>query len=288
MDTGTEMNGIQISHKKNILKVRNSEAMEEIDIVNLVSDHSSAELESIDKSRPILTTHKIRYTKESLLILDSTFTPIEDLPEEIRRVILPRSNENVWMPHRLVEEKDEKAQITMTFRSILNKMTPGGYKDLVRKLLMIDMATEFHFHTLINLIFEKGTSEQTFSDIYAQLCVDLEAKKPKIPIKPFRHLVVNQCGIEFKKCLEEKDEKLSDTSDIDPELRELKLLKEKEKRIGLMKFIAELYKRKVLSSVRILDCMNKLLKLDKEDSIEQCHMLFVTAGPILTKSGSLC
>lgn len=51
-----------------------------------------------------------------------------------------------------------------------------------------------------------------------------------------------------------------------------------------MKFIAELYKKNVLSSVRILDCMDKLFKLNNEDSLEQCQALFLIAGPILTKS----
>uniref|UniRef100_A0A3Q3FVP1 Eukaryotic translation initiation factor 4 gamma 1 n=1 Tax=Labrus bergylta TaxID=56723 RepID=A0A3Q3FVP1_9LABR len=196
-----------------------------------------------------------------------------------------------------VEENDPQNSKTQELfkqvRSILNKLTPQKFQQLMKQVSELTIDTEERLKGVIDLTFEKAISEPDFSVAYANMCRCLMGLKVEATDKPgatvnFRKLLLNRCQKEFEKdkdddeIFEKKQKELEAASgdDVKQLTEELQEAKDKARRrsLGNIKFIGELFKLKMLTEVIMHDCIVKLLKNHDEESLECLCRLFSTIG----------
>ncbi|XP_028274982.1 eukaryotic translation initiation factor 4 gamma 1-like isoform X4 [Parambassis ranga] len=178
-------------------------------------------------------------------------------------------------------------------RSILNKLTPQKFQQLMKQVMELTIDTEERLKGVIDLTFEKAISEPNFSVAYANMCrclmgLKVQTDKPGTSVN-FRKLLLNRCQKEFEKdkdddeIFEKKQKELEAASGEEEKQRlieELDESKDKAKRrsMGNIKFIGELFKLKMLTEVIMHDCIVKLLKNHDEESLECLCRLLSTIG----------
>ncbi|XP_048102582.1 eukaryotic translation initiation factor 4 gamma 1a isoform X2 [Alosa alosa] len=178
-------------------------------------------------------------------------------------------------------------------RSVLNKLTPQMFQQLMKQVTELTIDTEERLKGVIDLIFEKAISEPNFSVAYANMCRCLMGLKVPTSDKPgvtvnFRKLLLNRCQKEFEKdkdddeIFEQKQKELDAASEGDRQRLndELEEAKDQARRrsLGNIKFIGELFKLKMLTEPIMHDCIVKLLKNHDEESLECLCRLLSTIG----------
>ncbi|KAM5164385.1 eukaryotic translation initiation factor 4 gamma 1 isoform 1-T1 [Mantella aurantiaca] len=229
--------------------------------------------------------------------------------KEPRKIITAMSlNENVqlnkaekaWKPQnkRAGDEEEPEGIKTQDLfrrvRSILNKLTPQMFQQLMKQVTDLAIDTEDRLKGVIDLIFEKAISEPNFSVAYANMCRCLMGLKVPTADKPgvtvnFRKLLLNRCQKEFEKdkdddeVFEKKQKELDAASTpeektrLNDELTEAKDIA-RRRSLGNIKFIGELFKLKMLTEAIMHDCVVKLLKNHDEESLECLCRLLSTIG----------
>uniref|UniRef100_A0A8C2SBD6 Eukaryotic translation initiation factor 4 gamma 3 n=1 Tax=Capra hircus TaxID=9925 RepID=A0A8C2SBD6_CAPHI len=208
--------------------------------------------------------------------------------------------ENAWKPsqkrdsHAEDPENIKTQELFRKVRSILNKLTPQMFNQLMKQVSGLTVDTEERLKGVIDLVFEKAIDEPSFSVAYANMCRCLVTLKVPMADKPgntvnFRKLLLNRCQKEFEKdkadddVFEKKQKELEAASAPEERTRlhdELEEAKDKARRrsIGNIKFIGELFKLKMLTEAIMHDCVVKLLKNHDEESLECLCRLLTTIG----------
>uniref|UniRef100_A0A8C8VJU1 Eukaryotic translation initiation factor 4 gamma 3 n=1 Tax=Pelusios castaneus TaxID=367368 RepID=A0A8C8VJU1_9SAUR len=208
--------------------------------------------------------------------------------------------ENAWKPTLKRDSQAEDPENIKTqelfrkVRSILNKLTPQMFNQLMKQVTDLTVDTEERLKGVIDLVFEKAIDEPSFSVAYANMCRCLVTLKVPMADKPgstvnFRKLLLNRCQKEFEKdkadddVFEKKQKELEAATTPEEKTRlhdELEEAKDKARRrsIGNIKFIGELFKLKMLTEAIMHDCVVKLLKNHDEESLECLCRLLTTIG----------
>ncbi|KAG5282217.1 hypothetical protein AALO_G00053560 [Alosa alosa] len=210
--------------------------------------------------------------------------------------------ENAWKPGlkretaAVVEDPDlsKTQELFRKVRSILNKLTPQMFNQLMKQVTELTIDTEERLKGVIDLVFEKAIDEPSFSVAYGNMCRCLATLKVPMADKPnstvnFRKLLLNRCQKEFERdkvdddVFEKKQKELeaaamaSERERLQEELEEAKD-KARRRSIGNIKFIGELFKLKMLTEAIMHDCVVKLLKNHDEESLECLCRLLTTIG----------
>ncbi|KAM9409761.1 eukaryotic translation initiation factor 4 gamma 3 isoform 2-T2 [Pholidichthys leucotaenia] len=210
-----------------------------------------------------------------------------------------KKSENAWKPGMKREEQAEDSETQKTqelfrkVRSILNKLTPQKFPQLMKQVTDLTIDTEERLKGVIDLVFEKAIDEPSFSVNYGQMCrclatLRVQTDKPNTTVN-FRKLLLNRCQKEFEKdkvddvVFERKQKELDSAASVTERERlqeELEEAKDKARRrsIGNIKFIGELFKLKMLTEAIMHDCVVKLLKNHDEESLECLCRLLTTIG----------
>ncbi|XP_060794242.1 eukaryotic translation initiation factor 4 gamma 3 isoform X3 [Neoarius graeffei] len=208
--------------------------------------------------------------------------------------------ENAWKPGMKRENTTEDPETQKTqelfrkVRSILNKLTPQMFSQLLKQVTDLTIDTEERLKGVIDLVFEKAIDEPSFSVAYGNMCSCLATLKVPMADKPtstvnFRKLLLNRCQKEFEKdkvnddVFEKKQRELEAAASASERERlqeELEEAKDKARRrsIGNIKFIGELFKLRMLTEAIMHDCVVKLLKNHDEESLECLCRLLTTIG----------
>ncbi|XP_029435031.1 eukaryotic translation initiation factor 4 gamma 3 isoform X2 [Rhinatrema bivittatum] len=208
--------------------------------------------------------------------------------------------ENAWKPSLKRDSLSEDPENVKTqelfrkVRSILNKLTPQMFNQLMKQVTDLTVDTEERLKGVIDLVFEKAIDEPSFSVAYGNMCRCLATLKVPMADKPggtvnFRKLLLNRCQKEFEKdkadddVFEKKQKELESATMPEEKTRlqeELEEAKDKARRrsIGNIKFIGELFKLKMLTEAIMHDCVVKLLKNHDEESLECLCRLLTTIG----------
>ncbi|XP_050952469.1 eukaryotic translation initiation factor 4 gamma 3 isoform X8 [Labeo rohita] len=211
-----------------------------------------------------------------------------------------RTTENAWKPgmkrDSAVEDPDAQRtqELFRKVRSILNKLTPQMFNQLMKQVTDLTIDTEERLKGVIDLVFEKAIDEPSFSVAYGNMCSCLAMLKVPMTDKPnstvnFRKLLLNRCQKEFEKdkvdddAFEKKHRELEAATSASERERlqeELEEAKDKARRrsIGNIKFIGELFKLRMLTEAIMHDCVVKLLKNHDEESLECLCRLLTTIG----------
>uniref|UniRef100_A0A3B5Q7H1 Eukaryotic translation initiation factor 4 gamma 1 n=1 Tax=Xiphophorus maculatus TaxID=8083 RepID=A0A3B5Q7H1_XIPMA len=209
----------------------------------------------------------------------------------VKKTTRSREPEEPQEPQGNDPEQMKTQELFKRVRSILNKLTPQKFQQLMKQVQELTVDTEERLKGVIDLTFEKAISEPDFSVAYANMCRCLSGLKVITPDKPgatvnFRKLLLNRCQKEFEKDKDddeifEKKQKELEADEVKQRLiEELEDAKDKARRrsLGNIKFIGELFKLKMLTEVIMHDCIVKLLKNHDEESLECLCRLLSTIG----------
>jgi len=163
---------------------------------------------------------------------------------------------------------------------------------LTEQFLDLEISSRSDMVAVIDLVFDKALFEPNFGYMYSQLCARCAERFPEFKdeanpdAKPhtFKRLLLNKCQEEFEKestigtVLAELPEGTS------PEEKEIVRKRIKGRMLGNIRFIGELYKRKMLTEKIMHECLIKLLgevENPDEDEIECLCKLLTTIGQMI-------
>uniref|UniRef100_A0A8C1G3R7 Eukaryotic translation initiation factor 4 gamma, 3b n=1 Tax=Cyprinus carpio TaxID=7962 RepID=A0A8C1G3R7_CYPCA len=208
-----------------------------------------------------------------------------------------KTTEHAWKPGMKRDGVTDDSETMKTqelfrkVRSILNKLTPQMFNQLMKQVTDLTIDTEERLKGVIDLVFEKAIDEPSFSVAYGNMCSCLAMLKVPMTDKPsitvnFRKLLLNRCQKEFEKdkvdddAFEKKHRELEAATSRERLQEELEEAKDKARRrsIGNIKFIGELFKLRMLTEAIMHDCVVKLLKNHDEESLECLCRLLTTIG----------
>jgi len=205
-----------------------------------------------------------------------------------------QKSDNAWVrpsekAKELSDEQREMDEVCRNVRSILNKLTPQKFQTLVNQMLTLKVNSVEKLEKAIDLIFEKAVGEPGFSVAYAHMCRKLsEAFKAPVTQQTvdgkvvastvtFRKILLNKCQKEFEKDssdekeLEESRNKVFEKEDERKAWKEeldLKEMLNRRRMLGNIRFIGELFKLKMISENIMHNCIIKLLRAEKQESLE--------------------
>uniref|UniRef100_A0A6C0JBC5 MIF4G domain-containing protein n=1 Tax=viral metagenome TaxID=1070528 RepID=A0A6C0JBC5_9ZZZZ len=178
-------------------------------------------------------------------------------------------SKNPWRPSKFKHtDKNVEDDIIQKTRCILNKLTVQKMDILINRFNELNIDTENKLKICINLIFEKAVHEPEFSFAYAGMCEILQ-NKCTFDSKNFLNLILSHCRSEFELIF-------VDGYDVVTEV--LKNPKIKHRYLGNIRFICELYKKKLMTTQNIYYCIRKFSECGNEISLESLCKILNTIG----------
>ena len=225
---------------------------------------------------------------------------------------LQKSDNAFVISKKSASEKDTFKEITVR----LNKLTLEKFDILALQIKDLLVADLEKVQELVKTIFEKAIDEEFFSMIYAKLCkylaIAMSSDDPSVEAIPmFRKTLLNCCQQEFERATqadaaaskleaskkeaaaaaekaegeaggEKKEVSKEEAAKKRAEEREEGYARNKVKRhmLGNIRFIGELFKEDLVSSMIMLHCINHLMpnKHAEEANMEALCKLLDTAG----------
>ncbi|XP_052194184.1 eukaryotic translation initiation factor 4G-like isoform X2 [Diospyros lotus] len=187
------------------------------------------------------------------------------------------------------EEKAKQRQL----KAILKKLTPLNFDKLFEQVKAVNINNAVTLTGVVTQIFDKALMEPTFCEMYANFCYHLAGELPDFSEDnekiTFKRLLLNKCQEEFERG--EREQQEADRADIgevkqSEEEREEKRIKARRRMLGNIRFIGELYKKKMLTERIMHECIKKLLgqyqNPDEEDiEVEALCILMSTVGEMI-------
>ena len=168
------------------------------------------------------------------------------------------------------EEMNNKEKIKLQVNDWANKLSESNYERILHHFLALEVNDLETIKLVSKTLFDKAISEKMYCSIYAKLCNDLKNKyrvqDKKITLKT---VLYNLFQTEFERKISESPK------NEDYNLEEWNF-KEKQKKIGNVSFIAELFKLKMVEESIILSCIKNLLSERSDENIELiCKLLSI-------------
>ena len=186
------------------------------------------------------------------------------------------------------EQEKIKKQIKIT----LNKLSPNNFDKLSNNILETCKSSHDYLKLVVSGIFEKAWSEKKYTQMYSNLCKFLKNNFEKFSYGSqentgqknfFKHELLHICEETFKDIPGENK-----FTDLTHEGREERLQKIKNKTLGNVRFIGELFNVNLITAKVILECVNSLLdvfeKENNDDKLEGACVLLQTGGASFERS----
>ncbi|XP_063937771.1 uncharacterized protein LOC108196917 isoform X2 [Daucus carota subsp. sativus] len=200
----------------------------------------------------------------------------------------------------LDEQKQEQARydfvraahVLHRLEGILNKLTPQNFDRLFEQVKQINIDNAGTLAGVMSLIYDKALMKPTLCGMFANFCYHLSEELPdfieddeKIT---FKRLLLNKCQEEFERGEREREE----TNRPEEEGETQQSRKEREKKriqalrlkLGNIKLMGELYKKRMLTERIMHECIKKLLgqyQNPDEQDVEVLCKLMSTIGEII-------
>uniref|UniRef100_A0A8C4WRX8 MIF4G domain-containing protein n=1 Tax=Eptatretus burgeri TaxID=7764 RepID=A0A8C4WRX8_EPTBU len=194
-----------------------------------------------------------------------------------------KSSSNAWRPTKKRGMMSDDEDIIRQFRSLLNKLTPENFDRIIHQMKRINITKEGHLKDIVQLVLNKAMMESKFSEVYANMCSHLskiavhETSKPG-NILNFHILLIQGCQDEYVIGMD-------GSSSLDNEAFKEKA---RQRALGNIIFIGELFNAEVLHESIISDIVRELLKDGKEQSLEYlCRLLGVVGQNLDSKQPAM-
>jgi hypothetical protein len=198
--------------------------------------------------------------------------------------------------YKVGKADDEGGVLRRSVKSMLNKITADNFSNITEKLASVELTQATDLDVVIDLVFDKAVTEHAYCEMYADMCLVLRTRFPEFPAQDdeegaptltFTRALLNRCQEEFENLplylgptQEQKDTLGAD------EL-EVIVKKQKDRVLGNMKFIGQLYLRKLLSHKVVREVVVRLVfksEPPEEHYIECFCMLVRNIGATLESS----
>lgn len=179
---------------------------------------------------------------------------------------------------------DTAPQALRKVKGILNKLTPEKFERLLGQLIPLVSSYEVLQGTIVQ-VFENAVVQPTFVAMYADLCSELDAALPEFEAdggpKSFKKMLANTCQEEYEATEAAREEALS----LSAEERDIAEHKAKQRLLGNVRLIAELFKKDMVNDRIMLLILSDLLgtaeQEPSEDNVEAACEVIATAGDAL-------
>lgn len=194
----------------------------------------------------------------------------EPLPRKQHLVI----SKNAWRPHKKVHfPKWSEVKSDTKLTGFLNKLTPENFKSISEKLLERIVSKDVLI-TFVNLLVTKAVSQTNYIPLYTKICFNF--KDLIIDNNSFTEILLERVDYSFEANNRwETDCSTLEESDLN--------LKKKDAILGNFKFIAHLYKYKIVSTEVIFTALTDLIASPQENEIETFVSMITSIGKILEK-----
>ncbi|KEH17864.1 uncharacterized protein [Medicago truncatula] len=212
--------------------------------------------------------------------------------ERLRDMCLSAIREYYSFQHK-VEKKYKIGKVSNAeeakqrqLRAILNKLTPQNFNRLLEQVKAVNIDNAINLSGVVSQIFEKALMEPIFCEMYANFCSHLAYQLPDLSVDnekiTFKRLLLNKCQKEFERGEREieEDNKVDEAEgevELSNEEREQRRTKARRRMSGNIRFIGELYKKKMLTERIIHECIKKLPGLcqdpDEKDVEALCKLM---------------
>ncbi|KAJ8345432.1 hypothetical protein SKAU_G00296250 [Synaphobranchus kaupii] len=191
--------------------------------------------------------------------------------------------QNAWRPSFRQAKVDQDPEMTVTqelfrrMRSILNKVTPEMFEQLVKQVAELQMDTTERLQGVVDIIFEKAICEPKFASTYARMCHCLKELHAPINDCPevtlhFQQAILHRCWMQFNERAEE----------------EANVTAQRRRSIGNMTFLGELFKLEMAEEYFMHRCITTLLDSQEEALLECLCCLLSTIGSKLDCDKAKC
>ena len=172
-------------------------------------------------------------------------------------------------------------------RSILNELTLTNSDRLSNELAHLEIQGPRELLGLVSIILDKALEEHHLREKYAKLCKCIIVKGQ---MKEFQDEVDPVKKVTFKKCLLNKCQEEFDRSDrynemnyLDAAAKANKTRVARNRMLGNITFIGELFAQKILNEKIMHCCVKRLSQSKEEDAIECLCTLLATIGKLLDR-----
>lgn len=219
-------------------------------------------------------TKSLEFSKKSYVKNDGTSTLSVSSPA------IPRS-ETAWNPKKDRKETTEIDQLLGKIKGDFNKISNSNESKITENIC--SAITEECILYIIPFIFDKGSWDQKFREIYARLCVKINEKFPQT----FQTQIVNQCQKEFSSTNLPQAQDIIVGSSQDDEDND-KIMRFMKRRMGIGYFIVDLMKVNLIDPRIVLLCITSLLKSannenTRNDDIYHASEMIITVIPEIKK-----
>ncbi|KAK9911164.1 hypothetical protein M0R45_035086 [Rubus argutus] len=186
---------------------------------------------------------------------------------------------------------DEQAK-QRQLKAILNKrITPQNLNKMFELVKAVNIDNAITLTGVVSQIYDKALMESTFCEMYAKLCFYLAVELPDFSEDSkkitFKRLLLSTCQEGFERGLRgEREQEETNKADEESEVKQSEEEREEKRikarrRIGNIRLIGELYKKKILPNRIIHSCIKRLLgqqQTPDEEDIEVLCNLMSTIG----------
>ena len=250
----------------------------------------------------------------------SPAAPLSAMGPPMEHVVPLQVSANRWVAtstHHNADLDDESPEmVERKVKALLNKLTEERYSSISDQIIAWANKSEQQMDgqtliQVIKLVFENGTNDAMFSEMYARLCRKIMEKvspkvqdhtikngkngkgKPSAGGQLFRKYLVDRCQEDFERGWVAKETTANQAvKDADEKTKsgEESVLysdeyyaanKARRRKLGLIRFLGELFKSQMLTERIIHGCIKKLLanmKNPEEDESESLATLLTTVG----------
>jgi translation initiation factor 4G len=196
-------------------------------------------------------------------------------------------SENRWVAQAADVSKSSAELVVKNVRGILNKLSTANFARLFQQIIDCGIANATVLTGVIDLVYDKAVTEHTFCGLYAQLCSSLCEKMPELPVNEtetttFRKILLRKCQTEFENRHRVLLPEPRDAAAADTDLLEIK---RKQRVLGNIKFVGELFKNNLLSETVMHGCIYMLFggpeNIPEEEELEGMCKLITTIGKTL-------
>lgn len=181
-------------------------------------------------------------------------------------------------------EVEGSVQSLRKVKGILNKLTPEKFERLLGQLIPLISGYEVLQGT-IKQVFENAIAQPTFVAMYADLCSELDAALPEFEgpqgTESFKKMLANTCQEEYEATEIARESALK----LSGEEREDAMREAKQRLLGNVRLIAELFKKNMVNDRIMLIILADLLGPSDEEPPEEsleatCEMLKIAGAAL--------
>jgi translation initiation factor 4G len=171
---------------------------------------------------------------------------------------------------------------------ILKELTLTNSEKVSNELAHLEIQEPEELRGLVSIIFDMALDDGLFCKKYAQLCgcIIVKGRMKEFhdevdPVKrvTFKRCLLNKCQEEFERA----DRYNEMNESLDAAAKANKTRRVRNRMLGNIKFIGELFALKILNEKIMHDCVKRLLEIKEEDTIECLCTLMATIGKLLDR-----